>query len=112
MRIYRADVPLGETSEPEEVSNSSDKNTKSKSASEVSKLTKNKSKEDDSDVKVTDIGTALSDITKRAAARQAAKAAANKKVRDDIAERRASAGKTQTGTGKLIGLKGLGDYGK
>lgn len=88
------------------------KEEKAKSAEEVSKLTKNKSSEDVSDVKVTDIGTALADITKRAAARQALKDAANKKVRDDIAARRAAAGKTQTGTGKLIGLKGLGDYGK
>ncbi len=63
-------------------------------------------------MKVTDVGSALADITKRAATRQAAKDASNKKVREDIAARRAAAGKTQTGTGKLIGLKGLGDYGK
>lgn len=88
------------------------KEEKGKSAEEVSKLTKNKSAEDVSEVKVTDVGTALADITKRAAARQALKDASNKKVRDEIASRRASAGKTQTGTGKLIGLKGLGDYGK
>lgn len=89
-----------------------DNDNKNKSAEEISKLTKNKSAEDNSEVKVTDVGTALADITKRAAARQALKDASNKKVRDDIAARRAAAGKTQTGTGKLIGLKGLGDYGK
>ena len=102
MAIYRADVPLGETSQPERVSVSFDeKPTK-----------KTKEKDDASNKTVTDIGTALADITRRASERQKLKDASNKKVRDSIAERRKTEGTKQTGTGKLIGLKGLGDYGK
>lgn len=100
MKIYRLDTPLANTPEP----------TPEK-IRELTRKDKEENKENVSDVKVTDVGTALADITKRAAARQAAKNASNKKVRDDIAERRAKEGKKQTGTGKLIGLKGLGDYG-
>lgn len=91
MKVYRADTPLAATTEP--VSVSSDK------------------KEENNNVKVTDVGSVLSDIAKRAAARKAAKDASNKKLRDDITERRNSE-KKQTGAGKLIGLRGFGDYGK
>ena len=82
------------------------KEEKSKSAEEVSKLTKNKSSEDVSKVEVTDIGTALADIQKRSDARQKMVDKGQKKLND---ARRAAdkAGPIQTGSGKLQGLASL-----